>query len=114
MPVAYSANSTNASPSAFGTTVGLTSGPVFPGNPTAGGLIVINNGNTTVAIVPSTLNLGVLGVYAGAAASVASVSGPGCLNMAPGDKFIFDNLLATCAWNGISQGGTGALTFWSF
>ena len=114
MVTAASANSTNSSPYSFGTTVGVTSGPVFPGNPTAGGMIVVNNGTTTVAIVTATMNLGALGVYTGATAGVAVINGPGCVNLAPGDKFIFDNLLATAAWNGISQGGTGALTFLCF
>jgi hypothetical protein len=114
MPVATSSNSTNASPYAFGTTVNTVSGPVFPGNPSAGGLIVINNGTVMVSIVPSTMNLGAFGVYPGATASVAVINGPGCINMSPGDKIIFDNLLATCPWNGIAQGGIGAMTFWSF
>ena len=114
MPVASSANSTNSSPFSFGTTVSTTSGPVFPGNPSAGGMIVINNGQVQVAIVTATMNLGALGVYPGATAGVAVINGPGCVNLNPGDKFIFDNLLATAAWNGIAQGGIGALTFLCF
>ena len=114
MVVASSANSTNSSPYAFGTTVNTVSGPVYPGNPTAGGLIILNNGLVIVAIVPATMNLGAFGVYPGSTASIAVINGPGCFNMNPGDKFIFDNLLATCAWNGIAQGSVGALTFLSF
>ena len=115
MAVTTSSNSTNSSPLGWGTTVGLTSGPVFPGVSSCGGLMIINTSvSATVAICPAQTNIGVLGVYAGFANSVAVINGPGCITLAPGDKFIIDNLLCTTAWNGIASGTGGTLTFLTF
>jgi hypothetical protein len=114
MATAATSNSTNASPLGFGTTVGITSGPVFPGNSSAGGMIFVNNGPVVVAICPASVNLGILGVYSGFAAGVAVINGPGSININPGDKFIIDNLLATTAWNGIAAGPGASLTILTF
>jgi hypothetical protein len=114
MSVALSSNSTNASPLGWGTTVGTTSGPVFPGNSSCGGLIFINNGTVLIAICPASTNVGILGVYSGFANGVAVISGAGSININPGDKFIIDNLLCTAAWNGIAQSPGGILTILTF
>ena len=115
MAVTTSSNSTYSSPLGWGTTVGLTSGPVFPGNSSCSGMMIINASTTaTVAICSAQTNVGTLGVYPGFAAGVAVINGPGCITLAPGDKFIIDNLLCTTAWNGIASGAGGALTFLTF
>jgi len=115
MAVAPSSNSTNASPMGFGTTVGVTSGPVFPGVASNGGVIFHNpSGSVAVAICPAQLNMGVLGVYSGFASGVAVINGAGCITLAPGDKFILDNMLCTSAWNGIAAGAGGILTILTF
>lgn len=115
MSVNLSANSTNASPLGWGTTVGTTSGPVFPGNSTSGGLIFINpSSSVSVAICAASTNIGVLGVYAGFANGVAVINGAGSITLGPGDKFIIDNLLCTTAWNGIASGAGGVLTILTF
>jgi hypothetical protein len=107
-------SSTNAMPVAFGTTVGVVSGPVFPGG-TFGGVIFINPSPTVaVAICPSQVNLGTLGVYAGLATGVAVINGAGSVTLQPGDKFILDNLQATAPWNGIASGAGGVLTILAF
>ena len=96
-------------PLGWGTTVGLTSGPVLPTNPTRGGLIFINASvSAAIAICPSVVNQGILGVYTGFAVGVAAINGAGSVTMQPGDKFIIDNLNCTGAWNGIAS-GTGAV-----
>lgn len=115
MAVTASANSTNASPMGWGTTVGQTSGPVFPGVSSSAGVIFYNpSAGTTIAICPAQVNLGVLGVYPGFANGVAVINGAGSITLAPGDKFILDNLLCTTAWNGIAAGPNGALTVLTF
>jgi hypothetical protein len=115
MSVAHSANSTNASPVAWGTTVGQTSGPVFPGVSTASGTMFINaSSSVTLAICPASVNVGVLGVYSGFANGVAVINGAGSITLAPGDKFLIDNLLCTAPWNGIASGPGGVLTVLSF
>ena len=99
----------------WGTVVGTVAQPVLPGNPTRSGLIIINAGITTIAVCPALAFQSTTGTYPTAAtALVPVINGAGSVTMNPGDKFIFDNLLATCAFNGIAQGGIGALTFWSF
>jgi len=107
-------NSTNSSPLGWGTTVGQTSGPVFPGVQTAKGVIFINNGTVLIALCPAEVNQGTLGVYPGFAPGVAVVSGAGSVNLNPGDKWIVDSLLCTSAWNGIAQGPGGVLTVLTF
>ncbi len=108
-------STTNALPFGWGTPVGTTSGSVWPGNSTAGGVIFINNGNVNLAICPAVCNIAtVQGVYPGAAAGVAAIGGAGSVNIAPGDKFIIDNLLCTGGFNGVAAGPGGVLTIWSF
>jgi hypothetical protein len=115
MAMISSSNSTNASPLGWGTTVGQTSGPVFPGVSTASGVIFYNpSSSVSVAICTAQTNIGVLGVYAGFANGVAAINGAGSITIAPGDKFIIDNLLCTTAWNGIASGSGGVLTILTF
>jgi hypothetical protein len=99
-------------PVGWGTTVGLTSGPVMPSNPSRTGLIFINASvSAAIAICPNVLNVGALGVYPGAVTpGIAVVNGAGSTTMQPGDKFIIDNLNCTCAWNGIGSGAGAVLT----
>ena len=102
-------------PSAFGTTVGLTSGPAIPANPSRGGLVFYNpSASVTVAICPSVLNSGTLGVYTGPSAGVAVINGAGSVTLNPGDKFIIDNLSCTAPYNAIASGPGGLLTVWEF
>lgn len=108
-------NTTSQLPLGFGTTVGTTSGPVLPANTSNNGLMFVNNSaSATIAICPAQVNLGLLGVYTGFAVGIAVINGPGSVTMAPGDKFIIDNLPATGAWNGISSLAGGALTILVF
>lgn len=106
------ANETGAAlPIAWGTTVGLSNQPVIPANPSRKALIFVNASiGVAVAICPAQINVGVLGVYTGIAAGVASINGPGSITMQPGDKFIIDTLNCTAGWNGIAGGGGGVLT----
>lgn len=108
-------STTVGSPTGYGTTVGQTSGPVLPGNPTRTGLIIHNpSASVSAAVCPAVVNQGVLGVYSGAAVGVAAINGAGSKTLAPGDVFIIDNLLCTSAFNGIASGTGGLLTFWEF
>src|ERR1700688_3534614 len=95
-------NTTNTSPICWGTTVGTTSQPVLPANVTRSGLIFINAGTIAIAICPALVNLGVLGVYAAPATGVAVINGAGSVTLQPGDKFIFDTVNVTTAWNGVA------------
>jgi hypothetical protein len=106
------ANATlQALPASWGTTVGLTSGPCLPANPSRQALIFVNSSTgVNVAICPAQLNTGLLGVYSGFQASVASINSPGSITMAPGDKFIIDSLNCTAAWNAVASGAGGQLT----
>src|SRR6266705_6657183 len=99
-------------PIGWGTTVGTTSGPVMPSNPSRNGLIFINNSvSASIAICPAVVNVGALGIYAGAATGVAAINGVGSFTMQPGDKFIIDTtFICTSAWNGIASGPGAALT----
>lgn len=109
------ANTTNPLPIGYGTTVGTVSGPALPANPSRGGLIFYNPSATvTIAVCPAIVNLAALGAYTGNAVGVAVINGAGSLTLAPGDKFIVDNLLATSAFNGIAQTTGGVLTVWEF
>lgn len=108
-------STTNPLPTGYGTTVGTTSGPALPANPTRGGLIFYNpSASVSIAVCPAVVNQGILGVYSGNAVGVALINGQGSITIAPGDKFIIDNLLATCAFNGIASGAPGLLTVWEF
>jgi hypothetical protein len=95
-------------------TVGLTSGPVFPGVGSAHGAVFINNGTAVIAICPASVNVGTAGVFAGFTAGVAAINGAGSVNINPGDKFFIDNMLCTSAWNGIAASAGGALTVLTF
>lgn len=108
--------STNLTPMGWGTTVGLTSGPVLPANPTRSGLIMYNPsaGGVSIAVCPALVNQGLLGVFSGFAVGVAAINGAGSITLAPGDKFIIDNLPCQCAWNGIASGAGGVVTFLEF
>jgi hypothetical protein len=116
MALSTGGNTTNSLPIGWGTTVGLTSQPVLPANPTRTGLIFINSGTVAVAICPANVNIGALGVYppvpAGGAppVGVAVINGAGSITMQPGDKFIFDNLPCGCGWNGIGAQPGAVLT----
>jgi hypothetical protein len=111
MAVSPVQNSTQANPNGFGTTVGLTSGPAIPANPTRVGMIFHNpSSSVAVAICPAIVNQGTLGVYTGNAVGVAAINGAGSITMQPGDKFIVDNLSCTSAWNAIASGAGGVLT----
>lgn len=104
----------NLLPVGWGTTVGVTSGPVLPANPTRNGLIFINpSASVAVAVCPAMVNQGTLGVYANAPSlGVAAINGQGSVTIQPGDKFIIDNLNCTGAFNGIASGASGILTIW--
>lgn len=110
----FAGGSTNSSPAGWGTTVGLTSGSVFPGVGSPHGAVFINNGGVVIAICPASVNLATLGVYTGFANGVAVISGAGSININPGDKFFIDNMAATTAWNGIAAGPGGVLTILTF
>lgn len=110
----FAGGSTNSAPLSWGTTVGTTSGPIFPGVSGCAGVIFINNGSVVVAICPASVNVGVLGVYAGFATGVAAIGGAGSININPGDKFIIDNLNCSTGWNGIASGAGGVLTILTF
>lgn len=111
MPVTPTNFSTQANPNAFGTTVGTTSGPALPANPTRAGLMFYNPSATVaVAICPALINQGTLGVYTSFATGVAVINGAGSLTLQPGDKLIIDNLSPTTAWNAIASGAGGVLT----
>ena len=115
MAVSPVQNSTQANPNGFGTTVGLTSGPAIPANPTRVGLILHNpSASVAVACCPAIVNQGNLGVYAGNALGVAVINGPGSITLQPGDKFILDNLSASTAWNAVASGAGGVLTALEF
>ncbi|SRR5882724_331377 len=102
---------TNALPTGYGTTVGTTSGPVLPANPTRGGLVFYNPSLSVIlAVCPAVVNLAVLGSYSGNATGVAVLYGAGSIVLNPGDKFIIDNLMCSGAWNGIASGPGGVLT----
>jgi hypothetical protein len=105
---------TGSLPVGWGTTVGTVSGPVWPGNSTGNGLIIMNNGSVPCAVCPALVNQGVLGAYTGLAAGVAQIGGPGSKNINPGDVFIIDTLQFTGPLNGIAAAPGGQLTFWSF
>jgi hypothetical protein len=107
-------DTTLGTPLGWGTTVGTASGPVWPGNPSATGVIFMNNGSVQIAICPAQVNQGLLGVYGGFAVGVAQIGGPGSKNINPGDVFIIDTLACRGAFNGIAAGPGGALTVWSF
>jgi hypothetical protein len=107
-------DTTLGTPLGWGTTVGVVSGPVWPGNASANGAIFMNNGSVQIAICPAQVNQGTLGVYSGFAAGVASIGGPGCKNLNPGDVFIIDTLQCRGAFNGVAGGPGGQLTVWSF
>ncbi len=99
----------------WGTVVGTVAQPVLPGNPTRSGLIIINAGTTTIAVCPALAFQSTTGTYPTAAtALVPVINGAGSVTMNPGDKFIFDNLACSTAWNGISGAASGALTFLEF
>jgi hypothetical protein len=106
------ATTTIAQPLGWGTTIGLTSQPILPANPTRQGLIFINSSLTTIAICPANVIIGALGVYptGPAPVGVAAINSPGSITMLPNDKFIIDNIACTCAWNGISGGAGGGIT----
>lgn len=98
-------------PIGWGTTVGLTSGPVMPSNPSRTGLVFINqSAGVSIAICPAVVNVGAGGFYSGATVGVAAVNGAGSITMQPGDKFIIDTISCTTAWNGIASGAGGVLT----
>ena len=99
---------------AWGTTVGIVAQPVMPANPTRSGLIIINAGATAIAVCPALVYQSVTGTYTTPSTGVPVVNGAGSVTMQPGDKFIFDNLACSTAWNGISAVAGGALTFLEF
>ncbi len=103
-------NTTLISPACWGTTVAVTAQPVLPANPTRAGLIFINAGTSPVAICPTFIYQSTTGTYTTPTAGVPAINGAGSVTMQPGDKFIFDTVAATCAWNGIAQSTVGALT----
>lgn len=106
---------TTPTPIAYGTTVGTTSGPAFPGCATAGGAIFYNPSATVViAVCPAVVNSAVLGVYSGSTNGVAVINGAGSITIAPGDKLIVDNLNVSAAFNAIASGPGGLLTVWVF
>ncbi len=107
---------TGTAPVGWGTTVGLVSQPVLGPNPTRSGLIFHNPSPVSIAICPSTVNIGVLGVYSSsgpAPAGVAAINGAGSITMSPGDKLIIDvSFPSGCGWNAIASGALGVLTIW--
>ena len=107
-------DTTLGTPLGWGSTVGTVSGPVWPGNPSATGVIFMNNGGVQLAICPAQVNQAVLGVYTGFAAGVAAIGGAGSKNINPGDVFIIDTLACRGAFNAIAAGPGGVLTIWSF
>jgi hypothetical protein len=101
-------------PVTWGSNPGLTSAPVLAPNPTRTGLIFVNSGTVNIAICGATQYLGQITVSASgqytvpsATAGVAAIGGAGSITMAPGDKFIIDNLGCTCAWNVIAAAASG-------
>ena len=99
-------------PIAWGTPVGVVSGPVLPANPSRTALVFINSSpSTAIAIIPAVANIAaVQGVFLGQSAGVAVINGAGSITMQPGDKFIIDTLQCTSAWNGIAAAANAALT----
>ncbi len=107
-------DTTLGTPLGWGTTVGVVSGPVWPGNPSGNGAMFMNNGSVQIAICPGQVNQGTQGVYSGFATGVAAISGAGCKNLNPGDVLIIDTLQCRGAFNGVAGGPGGQLTVWSF
>jgi hypothetical protein len=99
-------------PVAWGTPVGLVSGPVLPANPSRTALVFRNvSASVSIAIIPAVANIAtVQGVYVGSAAGVAVINGAGSITMQPGDIFVLDSLQTTTAWNGIASGSGANLT----
>jgi hypothetical protein len=111
MAVSPVQSSTQSNPNGFGTTVGQTSGPAIPANPTRVGLMFINpSPSVSIGICPAMVNQAALGVYTGLATGVAAVNGAGSITLQPGDKFILDNVSSTTAWNAVASGAGGVLT----
>ncbi len=101
------------SPLGYGTTVAQVSGVVLPANPTRKGLTIHNpSAGVSIAICPAQVNQGQNGVYTGLATGTAVINGAGSITLAPGDKFIIDNLSCTSAFNGIASGPGGLASFW--
>ena len=100
-------------PVAWGTPVGLTSGLILPANPSRNSLVFINASvSGAIAIIPASANIALLqGQYPGIITpAIAVINGAGSLTMQPGDKFIIDTIVCTCAWNGIASGTGSVLT----
>lgn len=105
-------NSTGAlNPNGWGTTVGTSPISALPPNPSRQGLIFTNQSTTAaIAICPAVVNVGSFGVYAGFQQGVPGINQPGSITMAPGDKFIIDNLNCTGGWNAVASAAGGVLT----
>lgn len=110
--MASTINDTGAAlPVSWGTTVGTVSQPAIPGNPSRKGLIFINASvGVAIAISPAQTNLGLNGVYAATAASIAVINGAGSITMQPGDKFIIDTMNCSAAWVCVAGGAGGVLS----
>jgi hypothetical protein len=100
-------------PISYGTPVGLTSGPILPANASRNALVFVNSSvSGAIAIIPAAANIALLqGQYPGISTpSVAVINGAGSITMQPGDKFIIDTIVCSCAWNAVSTIAGSALT----
>ena len=89
-------------------------GPHSAGEPVAQLALVFVNTSVSgaIAIIPASANIALLqGQYPGIITpAIAVINGAGSLTMQPGDKFIIDTIVCTCAWNGIASGTGSVLT----